>query len=102
HTRLCGAREFDIKYCSAVNPSLKFEMIGVSMISPEGLAIRPRMPASWRICAGGLRAPEGAIMEIDFTWPSRPFLSFLTDEISFIISSAIWSVDFDQASTTLL
>ena len=25
---------------------LKFEMIGVSMISPDGLAIRPRMPAS--------------------------------------------------------
>ena len=33
---------------------------------------------------------------------SRPLASFLVDEISFIISSAILSVDFDQASTTLL
>ncbi len=38
------------------------EMIGLSMISPEGLAIKPRMPASWRICAGEPRAPECAIM----------------------------------------
>ena len=27
-------------------------MMGVSMISPEGLAMRPRMAASWRICCG--------------------------------------------------
>ena len=33
-----------------VRPSRKFAVIGVSMISPEGLAIRPRMAASWRIC----------------------------------------------------
>ena len=33
---------------------------------------------------------------------SRPFASFLIEEISFIISSAIASVHFDQASTTLL
>ena len=33
---------------------------------------------------------------------SRPCASFLTDEISFIIASAIASVHFDQASTTLL
>jgi len=37
-------------------------MIGVSMISPDGFAISPRMPASWRICAGEPRAPECAIM----------------------------------------
>ena len=35
-----------------MRPSRKFAVIGVSMISPEGLAIRPRMPASWRICCG--------------------------------------------------
>ncbi len=33
---------------------------------------------------------------------SRPLSSFLVDEISFIIASAMASVDFDQASTTLL
>jgi hypothetical protein len=41
---------------------LKFEMIGLSMISPDGLAIRPRMPASCFICAGEPRAPEWLIM----------------------------------------
>jgi hypothetical protein len=45
-----------------VRPSLKFEMIGVSMIEPDGLAIRPRIPASCFICAGEPRAPEWAIM----------------------------------------
>jgi len=37
-------------------------VIGVSMIEPSGLAIRPRMPASCRICAAEPRAPESAIM----------------------------------------
>jgi hypothetical protein len=45
-----------------VRPSRKFAVIGVSMISPEGLAMRPRMPASWRICCGEPRAPESAMM----------------------------------------
>ena len=43
-------------------PSRKFDVIGVSMISPDGLAIRPRMPASWRICCFDPRAPESAMM----------------------------------------
>ena len=34
------------------------------MISPEGFAIRPRMPASWRICSREPRAPESAISRI--------------------------------------
>ena len=32
------------------------------MISPEGLAMRPRMAASWRICWVEPRAPESAMM----------------------------------------
>ena len=52
----------ELKYSITDSPSLKLEMIGVSMISPEGLAIRPRMPASWRIWAGDPRAPECDIM----------------------------------------
>src|SRR3546814_3119472 len=36
----------ELKYSRTVRPSLKFEMIGGSMISPLGLAISPRMPAS--------------------------------------------------------
>ena len=36
----------EMKYCSTVSPSRKFAVIGVSMIEPSGLAIRPRIPAS--------------------------------------------------------
>ncbi len=52
----------EMKYCSTERPSRKFAMIGVSMISPEGFAIRPRMPASCRICCFDPRAPESAMM----------------------------------------
>ena len=52
----------ELKYSSTVRPSLKFEMIGVSMISPEGLDIRPRIPPSCFICVTEPRAPEWAIM----------------------------------------
>jgi hypothetical protein len=51
-----------MKYCSTFSPSRKFEVIGFSMISPEGRAIRPRMPASWRICCLEPRAPESAMV----------------------------------------
>jgi hypothetical protein len=53
-----------MKYCSTVSPSRKFAVIGVSMISPDGFAMRPRMPASWRICCALPRAPESAIMKM--------------------------------------
>ncbi|MNC98078.1 hypothetical protein D3C83_159320 [compost metagenome] len=52
----------EMKYCRTLRPSRKFAVIGVSMIEPSGLAIRPRMPASWRICACEPRAPESAMM----------------------------------------
>jgi hypothetical protein len=48
----------EMKYCSTVRPSRKFAVIGVSMISPDGLAIRPRMPASWRICCASRGRPS--------------------------------------------
>ena len=88
----------ELKYSSTVRPSLKFEMIGVSMISPEGLAIRPRMPASCLICAAEPRAPESAIMQTELIGSPglRPCGS------TFIISSATFSVQLDQTSTTLL
>ncbi len=53
-----------MKYSSTDRPSMKLALIGRSMISPFGLAIRPRMPASWRICLNEPRAPELAIMKI--------------------------------------
>jgi hypothetical protein len=32
------------------------------MISPDGFAISPRIPESWRICCLDPRAPESAMM----------------------------------------
>ena len=46
---------------------MKLALIGRSMISPFGLAIRPRMPASWRIWENEPRAPELAIIAIGFS-----------------------------------
>ena len=37
---------------------MKFAVIGVSIIDPSGLAIRPLIPASCLTCAGELLAPE--------------------------------------------
>ena len=36
----------ELKYSNAVSPSLKFAVIGVSIISPEGFAIYPLIPAN--------------------------------------------------------
>ena len=72
-------------------------MIGCSMISPDGLAISPRIPASWRICAGEPRAPECDIIQTELV--CRPISCRL---ISFIMAPATSSVQRDQASTTLL
>ena len=52
----------ELKYSSTVKPSLKFEMIGVSIISPFGLAIRPRIPPNCFIWVTDPRAPEWAII----------------------------------------
>ena len=72
-------------------------MIGCSMISPEGLAIRPRMPASCDICAGDPRAPEWLIIHTALVG-----LPISCLEISAIIALATRSLQRDQASTTLL
>ena len=88
----------EMKYCNTVRPSRKFEVIGVSMISPEGLAIKPRMPASWRICCLLPRAPESAMMYTGLKF--RPSCS--ESSISANISSAIFSVTSDQIAITLL
>ncbi len=52
----------EMKYSNTDNPSRKFERIGRSMISPDGLAISPRMPASCRICWREPRALLSTIM----------------------------------------
>jgi len=87
-----------MKYCSTVSPSRKLLVMGVSMISPEGFAIRPRIPASWRICCLLPRAPESAIMKIGLNLLcSRSWRS-----ISSNISCATLSVTLDQMAITLL
>ena len=55
-----------MKYSRTESPSMKLLLIGRSMISPFGLAMQPRMPASWRICLNDPRAPELAIMKMGF------------------------------------
>ena len=95
-----------MKYCSTFRPSRKFAVIGVSMIEPSGFAIRPRMPASWRIWAALPRAPESAIMKIELNEPCCTFLPLRSVPSSWrswsIIALPIWSFVRDQMSTTLL
>ncbi len=96
-----------MKYCRTDRPSRKFVVIGVSMISPDGLAIRPRIPASCRICCAEPRAPESAMMKIELNDGAR-MVSLVSGsvyssvEMSFIISLAIASATWAQMSTTLL
>ena len=91
-----------MKYSKAVSPSLKFAVIGVSIISPDGLAINPLMPANCFICAAEPLAPEFAIIKTEFVSILSFGIIFVADEISFIISLATKSVHLDQTSTTLL
>ena len=51
----------DEKYSRIERPSRKFARMGVSMISPLGLAISPRIPASCCIWLMLPRAPESAM-----------------------------------------
>ena len=87
----------ELKYSKTLSPSLKEDLIGVSIISPDGLAIKPLIPASCLICAADPLAPECAIIQTEFTgWPT------LVVDIFFIIASATSSEHFDHTSTTLL
>ena len=61
---------------------MKLALIGRSMISPFGFAIRPRMPASWRICLKDPRAPELAIMKIGFSSKSVSSIACATSSVA--------------------
>ncbi len=91
-----------MKYSSTVSPSRKFDLIGLSMISPMppvsffcGFAIRPRMPASCRIWSRLPREPESNIMNTGLK-PPRDWRMLLT------IASATSLLAWVQASITLL
>ena len=51
-----------VKYSRIFIPSRKLALIGISIVLPVAEAIRPRIPASWRICLIEPRAPETAII----------------------------------------
>ena len=70
------------------------------MISPDGLAIKPLIPANCFICAAEPLAPESAIIKTELI--SKPLSDLFVADIPFIISDATLSVHLDQASTTLL
>ena len=61
---------------------MKFALIGRSMISPFGFAIRPRIPASWRICESEPRAPELAIMKTGFVSKSVRSIAAATSSVA--------------------
>ena len=50
----------EIKYWSTERPSLKFAVIGVSIIDPSGFDIKPLIPDNCLIWAGEPLAPESA------------------------------------------
>ena len=52
----------EMKYSRTVRPSRKFANMGVSMISPDGFPIKPRIPAIWLMASFLLLAPESVIM----------------------------------------
>ena len=53
-----------MKYSSVAKPSRKLLLIGRGIMSPRGLATRPRIPAIWVNCVMLPRAPEPTIMSM--------------------------------------
>src|SRR5438034_152198 len=85
-----------MKYSSTDRPSMKLALIGRSMISPFGSAIRPRMPASWRICLKDPRAPELAIMKIGFSSSSVASIASATVSVPSVQIATIDSCRSDS------
>ena len=89
-----------------MSPSLKLAVIGVSIIEPSGLAIRPLMPASCLTWAGELLAPESKYIKTELkesssTSSPSEFVT-LSLEIVSIRELATASFALDQISITLL
>ena len=88
-----------MKYSRIERPSLKFDKIGFSIISPPpelaflGLAINPLIPVNCLICSLDPLAPESSIMYTEL----NPCLSSL---ILFIANSVNAALDDVQTSIT--
>ena len=68
-------------------------MIGRGMMSPFGLATRPRIPAIWRTCMMFPRAPEPTIMstELNFSVFMLASMASLTRSVASVqISISSW------------
>ena len=78
----------EIKYSRTDNPSRKEERIGRSIISPEGLAIKPRVPHNCLTCCLLPLAPESIIKKTGLT-ASCPEFSFNSSNTAFAISSVV-------------
>ena len=81
----------EMKYSSTDRPSMKLDLIGRSMISPFGFAMRPRIPASWRICLNDPRAPELAIMYTGFSSSRLRFIASPTSSVALFQSDTTCS-----------
>ena len=82
-----------MKYSSIVRPSRKFDLIGRGIMSPRGLATRPRMPAIWRTCIMFPRAPEPTIMSSGLNWSAWMAFSMArrTSSVALVqISTSFW------------
>ena len=93
-----------MKYSRTLSPSLKLEIIGVSMNSPECLAMSPRIPASCLIWSLLPLAPDIAIMYMGLKVPgySFPFSIRVDFSISSNIALETRFVASDQTSIILL
>ena len=83
----------EMKYSRTDSPSRKLDLIGRGMISPRGLATRPRMPAIWRTCMMFPRAPEPTIMSMGLkTIEPRVFsMARRTSSVALVqISTSFW------------
>jgi hypothetical protein len=80
-----------MKYSSTERPSRKFDLIGRGMISPFGLATRPRMPAICRTCIMFPRAPEWTIIQIGLVAGKWSSISLATSLVACVqISMSSW------------
>ena len=109
--RAVSARPFrapcvEVKYSSIDRPSLKLEVIALSIMLPSGLDIKPLIPANCLICAGEPLAPESAYMKTllnEGVMVSLPSLSISTlSPKAPIIELATFSFVLDQISMILL
>ena len=81
----------EMKYSSTDRPSRKFALIGRGMMSPRGLATRPRIAATCRICIMFPEAPESTIMKIGLVLEKDFSIDFATSLDAWVqISTTSW------------